>query len=722
MLRRVPQLKGLNLRQSEINRPAEYAQDLRNVEKNSKGEIILRWGYEKVLDDPNIIDLFEYVGAEDDPNRGVLLALKADGIYRLESGTLVKIPEGNVGGAPVWSQQTKPVEYNKVLYWNDPSGEYDLWKFDGYSQYRAGVPRIGISGSPTYTGTAGTHYFRVILKYYDTQGNVTWSDNRQYTGTSDEINLTLLPLVNDYYNGFYQKYILPDNNTIIVDSLNLTADLGASATHNYVAGDYMILTTYSGTSPKKPIRINSVTATTITFNASDIGSDSYILFNGGGIEPAEYRYAVEVYRSGNPFSGYTKIGSNTAVYGIDFAIQHISTATTFKWGGLGGQSSIASPDIGTPLESVYDDSLIRVLPPKGKYLALFGEQMVIGRLEKDQPDFGYASLLSNDSRLEDSIVWSDIPTLANGSSVETFLVNNIRSIGVSEDGAVKAIHGNDDSLVVHKEKQSYYVNGDFISNTLRVRKAMAEQTGAGSHRSIRDVEGGHLYTTPKGVFLSAGGQKPIELSDIIEPLFTDDALSLGDLDLQNAKSITDFLREKIYIYVPITGNSSGIVLVYDYYYKEWFLHDNIPANQGFQDVGITSTDIYFADSTSLYRRTLNTKKDLNANITGYYWTGWFDLDFPSLLKQFNNLIIGSIRNNSWIATIKGYCNWIVSSEEATNTLEFDDKKQVMDTQVLQVKANSVSYRISNESDGSDLKITYLDVNVEDDQRIAKGDV
>jgi len=733
MLRRVPILKGLNLRDSDINRPPDFARDLRNVEKNSKGEIVLRWGYEEVLSDTDIIDLFEYVGAEDDPDRGSLLALKSDGLYRLEGSSLVALPQGNTAGQPTWTAQTKPVEYNKVLYWNDPDFNVDLWKFDGYSTYRAGVPKPKVS-NPSYSGTAGTYYFRVILKLYDPQGNVTYSDFESFTGTNAQISLDFSDLTDSYYNGFYQKYTkYVGTAEVTIDSGNLTFDLDPSsaggASHNYVAGDYMLLTDVAGNSPRVPVKIDSVTSTTITFNATDVGSNSFVLYQeslaaGTKTGPCDLRYEVEVYRSTLEFSNYEKLGMDISggPDGNEYFLNCIDSTTTV---GFGAGSAIllnSGAPISTILNSVYDDTLIRVLPPKGKFLALYNEQMFVGNLGKNQPDFGYAQLVGNDTRLEDTIVWSDIATLSNGSSIETFLVNNIRPIGVSSDGAIKGIHGNDDSFVVHKEKQSYYVNGEFITNSLRIRKAMAEQTGAASHRSIRDVDGGHLYTTQKGIFLSIGGNKPVELSDIIEPLFREDALSLGTLELENAKSATDFLREKIYIYIPITGQEDGVIVVYDYYFKEWFLHDNIPADKGFQDVGITSTDLYFASSTKLYRRTLNTKEDDGSTITGFYWTGWFDLDAPTIVKKFVNFIIISLANSGWVATIKGYCNWNSTTEEASNTLDFTSANDVMDTQVLQVQANSASWKISNETDGGDLLITGYDVEYEGTQTKPKGDL
>ena len=724
MLRKVPLLRGLNLRDSDINRPPDFARDIRNVEKNSRGELELRWGYEEVLADTGIIDLFEYVGAEDDPDRGSLLALKSDGLYRLESGALVALPNGNSSTNPTWTAQTKPVEYNKVLYWNDPSFSVDLWKFDGYSTYRAGVPKPNF----TQVSTTGTSfYFRFILVFYDVQGNATYGDFQQFTSNTDTVTVTIDDIEQTYFEGFYQKWA--DGAAQVIDDSSLTAspaDYGDAAFsnvitltgHNYEIGDYVLLGDYSGGN-KDLVPIVDQTATTITFDPTFLTGKSFTAFQNGVVtdltpnECLEGRWEIQCYRSTLANSNYERV--QPAFAGIPWLLNYITGSANYSWG-----ATLFSGPI--PLNSVYDDTLIRVLPPKGKYLATYNEQMFVGNLGKEQPDFGYAALIANDSRLEDSIVWSDIATLSNGSSIETFLVNNIRSVGVSSDGAIKGIHGNDDSFVVHKEKQTYYINGDFISNSLRVRKAMAEQTGAASHRSIRDVDGGHLYTTQKGVFLSIGGNKPIELSDIIEPLFREDALSLGTLELENAKSATDFLREKIYIYIPITGQEDGVIVVYDYYYREWFLHDNIPGDKGFQDVGINSVDLYFASSTALYQRTLNTKTDDGSAITGIYWTGWFDIDFPSMVKKFQNMVIMSLANSGWIATIKGYCNWNVTTPEAENTLTFTSTNQVMDTQVLQVQANAVSYRISNESDGSDFLITGYDVEYQGTQTKPKGDI
>jgi hypothetical protein len=188
MLKRVPTLKGLNLRDSDINRPPDFARDCRNVEKNSKGEVVLRWGYEKINSESDIIDLFEYVGAQNDPDRGSLLALKANGLKRLESGAFVDLPTP-VATIPTWTSQTKPVEYNKVLYWNDPALNVDLWKWDGYAQYRAGIPKPQV----TVTNGGGSVFFwRILYTFSDPQGNITWSDYQdgiRTDGTSLNVNV-----------------------------------------------------------------------------------------------------------------------------------------------------------------------------------------------------------------------------------------------------------------------------------------------------------------------------------------------------------------------------------------------------------------------------------------------------------------------------------------------------------------------------------------------------
>jgi len=232
MLRKVPLLRGLNLRDSDINRPPDFARDIRNVEKNSRGELELRWGYEEVLADTGIIDLFEYVGAEDDPDRGSLLALKSDGLYRLESGALVALPNGNSSTNPTWTAQTKPVEYNKVLYWNDPSFSVDLWKFDGYSTYRAGVPKPNF----TQVSTTGTSfYFRFILVFYDVQGNATYGDFQQFTSNTDTVTVTIDDIEQTYFEGFYQKWA--DGAAQVIDDSSLTAspaDYGDAAFSNVI--------------------------------------------------------------------------------------------------------------------------------------------------------------------------------------------------------------------------------------------------------------------------------------------------------------------------------------------------------------------------------------------------------------------------------------------------------------------------------------------------------
>jgi hypothetical protein len=735
MLGKIHSPKGLNLRQSAINADSNYARDVRNIEHTGNGDLILRWGYDKVLTEAGILDLFEYVGKE---GRNGLYALKADGLYSWNGTALIPVRLGNlstIGDAPsasptqpTWSVQTKPVEYNRCLYWTDPTFGTYLWKYDGHYSYRAGVQKPQV----TTAAGSGSNYFRVMIGFRDIQGNVTYGDYEEFALNTATPTFSFTSITNNYYSGFYSKitqisafdigvgagFILKpssllDKNNRTIPIANVLSNTLATG---YAEGDTILVEVVdtfdnvSGTTALqsgvfKPVVIETIDGSGITITADSIGED-IITFASG---PLSANYEILIARSTNPINGFVVTG------GFNPYLLNYETGATV--------SIAVAGDTPTNLREIYDDSLVRVLPPKMKYITLFNELMVGASVSIDTPDFGIVATLGNDTRLQDSIVWSDIPTVTNGSSIETFLVNNVAPVGATQDGEIVAVFGNDDNLVVHKQKQSFFVNGDFITNTLRVRKAMTEQVGGASHRSIKEVEGGHLYTSPKGVYLVAGGDKPVELSDMIEPLFNENALGLAALDLTAAKSINDFLREKIYIFIPYQVADSGICLVYDYYYKDWWVHDNIPAKRGFQDVGISSSEVYMADSTGLYKRNLTVKRDAGVKIAGYYTTSWFDISLPSIRKMFNNFILLSIGSVSWIATVKAYCNWDDSVVEGQTDIGFNQSPNNVKIDEFNgpiAEANSVSYKISNGTTGNDILISGYEIEYEDTQQEPKG--
>jgi len=752
MLKKVYSLKGLHLRDSDINRPPEYASDLKNVEKNIQGEIRQRWGVDDlsvtfVLKDgievptsTTIIDLFEYIGdgqnkellalvqfTKDNPNTPATPAtVNTSGLFKLTGSILKEIP--NMQKNPVWvgterlpnwTKPTKTVEYNRVLYWNDPDDSKEfadiehLWKYDGFRISRAGAPKPKITSNVL----AGTTFYRVLMLVRDGQSNTTWSefeqiDDKLISGTWD------IPSIMDpYYDGFVQRFGLSLSPVLINSgALTLTVDTATHAGpphHNFEVGDQVLsvqdtggtIEGYSGSTfavtKLAYLEVESVTATTITYTAASVGTFDWLV----GAGPIDKTYGIEIYNSADKFFNYTKSSVNPL-----FPQEDDATITSII---------VIAPAVDAQiLTEVYDDSFIRQLPPKAKYWTTFGNHLVSGALlsgvDSDGNIINAGATTADNTLITDNIQWSDFPTSTNGATVETFNPDYVFAVGVSNDGPIIALHGNDDSLAVHKGEQSYYVYGDFISATLRTRKTQTAEIGAASHRSIEEVDGGHIYITPKGMYGSTGGQPPKEISDIIQPLFGNDVSQ--PYDLTNSKSINDFYNEKIYTFLPYTGGNGGDILVFDYYYKEWYLHDSLDAIGGF----ISIVDkIYISDGTNLYLRNSESLTDAGSKINSYYTTGWFDLDAPTLLKKWVRFILISAGVTNWIPTITTQCNW-AKEDVGGFELEITDDIKVDDGNLPNIKTHSMRLKIASTNKKEGLLITGYEVEFELTQSKPKG--
>ncbi len=683
-------LKGLNLRNSDITRSPEYASSTLNVEKNSKGEIIKRWGSDLVLTNSGIIDLFEYVGV----NRLELIALKSDGLYKLSGGTLVKIPMPTTGTYS-WSEKTTITEYNNCLYLPDPSGKENLWKYDGYEFYRAGCPEPSV----TLTGSVGTgKYWRIFISYQDPNGNITQSWFKQFDNI-DTPTFQFQPITNTDYDGFKQRRgTVGVSQTIdgVTEPVPYTLDV---VSHNFLAGEWINARTSRGTIV--PLQIIAVTSVTIEFNHDQVDAAANLpiglnySFIFSNVEGVSRNYLIRIFSSTNKDFGYTYTNNSP-----NFGLNDLSTAFNI---------SPTHDSANFFMTEEFDDSKVKILPPKFKYISTFQDSLIGGGLLENYTD---ASLNTTPA---DTIVWSDSPAIGTYGSVESFLAVNVKAVGITSEGQITALHGNDDQLVIHKQEQSFFLSGDLVTGNLRERKALTSEVGAASHRSIISVDGGHIYVANRGIYFAMSGNKPVELSDIIEPLFSDGALLSGELNLLGAKAVNDFSREKIYFWIPYT-TTGGIILCYDYYYKEWYIHSGIDMSGGMAEVG---KDIYYSDGTKIFKRNLTKYKDDTTIFPCHYRSGWLDLGMPFLSKSFSQLSIISILASSWTAKIKSYIDWDLTLATDVEA-DLGDTIKVQDHELNMDQCKALSFEIGNENDEAIL-ITGVALDFSADQIVMKGE-
>lgn len=680
-LKQINNIGGLDLRSSDINRPEHMASDLQNVHLNSRREIVKRYGYDKLVDDSDIMDLYHFQG------KSKLIGMKAGGIYTYNFTTDVfDSAKMAMFTPPTYTGRFSFAEYNNTLYIADQEGEHDIMKFDGSRFYRAGAP-IPVA---VHTGAGGTTDVRIVNFFRDLNGNVTISDYLEFNNVADSTTFTVDTFKNTDFNFTFGTA----NGTQTIQTGTYTLNTN---THNFVAGD-KILRYISGAVGFPTdggwviLDIESVVAnTSITFTTASVDASgvSILILDGTGIDDSQWGIIFS-----KPSANFEYFQAGSFVYE--------------NTGATNGITSLAYSNLRQPMDDIADTAVVRQLPPRAKYLSMFNSMLIAGNVTLEEGNPFYSTTASE---LASSIYWSD-SVGRPGSSVESFLPFNEEDLGKSDEGEVSGIFSNSDYVEIHLQKQIYYLSGDLINYNYRVKSALSAGVGAVSHRSIAEIVGHSIFMTSKGLYGGAYGKPPLELSDKIEPLFTEDTTGL---DLSLAVSVVDIQNEKILTYIPATLVADSLVTVFDLYYKEWFVYKGIDASNGFTLVNGVR---YHHDGTSLYGRS-STYNDNGSAIDAYYATAWHNLQLPSIDKKFINAIVASLTTGERTVSIKSQSDW-EDVDETDESLSFT-KAEVLDHEIDITQANSMRLIFGNNVKNEPLLITAYEFEYEFTQTKPKGE-
>lgn len=219
----------------------------------------------------------------------------------------------------------------------------------------------------------------------------------------------------------------------------------------------------------------------------------------------------------------------------------------------------------------------------------------------------------------------------------------------------------------------------------------------------------------RGLYYARSGASPTELSDIIEPLFTKDTTGLI---LSESVTILSEKDEKVYIYIPSSISSNNdIVVVYDYYWKDWFKYKNIKARAGF--VMINDVIFHIDTAGNIYQRK-TAKNDNTAAITGTYSSGWWDMDSPSLRKKFIRFVLLSIGSPIWTANIKSQVDW-VETDRTDENIPITATTRVEERVLNKHKNKSIRFLISNSTLDEEMLVTGYEFEFEWAGKKPKGD-
>lgn len=706
-------LSGLNLRDSDINTPSEYSTDLQNVELDDRRRLVKRNGFEEseaVNPSLETLGLFEYV-------KGNIL-IKFYNTFGLSPDDAINSYVNPLNPTPIeYTVCPDTAEYNGVMYFTDPDLVNPLYKYDGNSFHRAGMAAMENHIDKSLINSGSTYYYRIQYLTVDAQKNIINGDYYQFGSTDsalDGVNTVVDSLGGLGYKSMYVESVSYSSGALSFRKGD--PDVTLNFTGGLFAQDGIVLMarvgreieeTGSNSFSVQSEELGLIKVVNVDTGAGEITISSelldegqvYVLDGFGNGSGSLFSLAVRIYSSNDESFGYARslsfdvVNSGVSTFPI-YQSTEDSSSTLINYTFFDANS--AADDNYILMEDEYDSTIIKGEPPKCKYVTIYNNVMIL------------ANTLDAVARYQDkesSIFWSDTGI---GSTVETFPPLNTDTVGISSEGPINGIFALDDNIVIGKERQTYYVNGSLILQNYRIRSALSNGIGCVSYRSMIEVDGGVLYMTQKGLHLAYSGQNPLELSSIIEPLFFD-----TDLDLTKSESINDRVREKLYIHIP--HSTDNIILVYDYRYKEWFLHRGINANGGF---AMLINDMYHSDGSTIYLRNSSYSDNGNA-ITSYYKTAWENQGSPSLVKKWKKAVVISIGDFKWELNLKHQVDWI--DQDVTDYRRDIGPVMVDDYSLNMSQKYAMRLEFGNDKLDEGMLITGYEYEFEHTQERPKGD-
>jgi hypothetical protein len=500
------------------------------------------------------------------------------------------------------------VNINNVLY--IATGYDSLFKYDGQTLFKAGLPKANTPGTVISGGTGITNSsaeYIVVYQQIDAKNSfINGIESQPSTGlnvTNQSIDVTIENI--QAGSGFNTNCAITAGAQIGVTTI--AVDDGSAGAHTLQVGDKAYF--FDGVAGAYTTRnVTARTASTIDIDGAAVNvADNAVISNN---------LKIELYRNQNAGSTFRL---------VEELPNNSFTATQLYVDTI--------PDSGLGIEFV-EPIKPRGLAPIGKYLTVFRNLLLIGG-QQDVNSVSYSDIDSPEY----------FPPGQNGFTVDT------------KDGdKVTGIAALTNAVYVFKDNSIHQVSGDIAGDNFRVDLAVQDNIGCEAHQTIREVEGSLFFLSKKGVYSLKQGTPAQEISSIIEPIFTSVNRTFN---FKKAVAINWNDFDKYIIYMPTEQiNASNEryndpdesrTLVYDYYRQAWVEWSNIDALGGLALIGLD--DLYFAgrfletasgDVVSYINRINNTGDtfdyaDHDKAIAFTYKTHWEALGDPSVFKKFLRL-------------------------------------------------------------------------------------
>lgn len=556
-------------------------------------------------------------------------------------------------------ENVSAVVLSNVLYISN--GYDEVYKYDGQTFYRAGLPTpgsissaLGAAGNPV-----GSNYFHQMQYAQEDaagqiiEGNLL-SVTTGLTAASERMTVTVANILAS--TGFNTNCAIVAGAQVAVNII--TVDNGSGGTHTMKVGDTAYF--YDSVAAAYVTRaVTAIAATTITVAGAAVTvADNAVISNN---------LRINIWR--NKTSAVTP----QTFYLVD-EIPNNSFAATQDF-----SDNLADASLGALLLTPLSD---RSPPSKGKYLAVFQNSLVI------------AGSISFQNR----VYWNDpdgpeyFPSDTNQQDAQTAAGDGIVGIGTS--GTVMGIL---------TKNCTFVLSGTLGDNSVRIDQR-ANDIGCEAHASIIQIKGVMAWWSARGPYAMVNGQIPVPIGQTqdasgniagrIEPIMHQEGLLPSQTwRTKRITAINWIVNQQAIWYLPaetrpagsdIYPNSNSRVYVYDYDQDAWLEWSNLNMAGG---AAILGDEFYFHERRyssyatavrfNLYRmHNLNDGWDFQDNTIPIDWEyamGWEALGQPSVLKKYIQVKVFALEdvpNNEFTMQVDQEMNYQVDASVATFDIAF----------------------------------------------------
>ena len=428
--------------------------------------------------------------------------------------------------------------------------------------------------------------------------------------------------------------------------------------------------------------VTAVGATTITFDGAPASFPStYVIsvglyvniYNRENLSGSDFITAPEVFANGQKVLNQVGVNPFTVIQAVEVERESAFVGSAFS------QPITAS---GFPAQG---------LPPKGRYMEIFQQSMIIMGLDDDEHGIAYS----------------------RNQFVEEFPEADQRiTIGDSREGVLTGGIVNNDFLVIFKEREIYNINGNLTGGNFRVDKTHSAGVGCSAHATIKELDRGVVFLGERGVFMLTGGNKPEEISEFINQLITEDSTGL---DFSLAQAVNDTKNQKCLFFIPsLTGgipNANSRILVWDYFANSWWVWSGMDLHGG---ATIFNRELHFVDGTvnkGLQQRSA-IFNDNGQAIPAFYKTSWFNFGEPSLFKKICDIKLFALGLLNFTLDVKNEKNWQAGIFDTEVTKTFDAANRVVKNNMASKKAVSMRFTFENNVLDEGILLTGYELEVE----------